>query len=353
MSAPVIAFFNNKGGVGKTSLVYHLAWMYSELGVRVVAADFDPQANLSAAFLDEDRLEEVWGDDNSSQTVFGCVQPITKGMGDIIEAPHLEPVNDDLALLIGDLSLSGFEDTLSDAWPKCLDRNEAAFRAISAFWRILQRAALHHAAHMVLMDMGPNLGAINRAALIGADYVVVPLSPDLFSLQGLRNLGPTLRAWREQWSERIPKNPSGDLPLPGGTMQPAGYVIQQHSVRLARPVRAYDKWIARIPGTYRQYVLDQATGVAVLPSNDPDCLAQLKHYRSLMPLAQEAHKPIFLLKPADGAVGAHMAYVSQAYGDFQALAMAILKRAGVEGPVLGAVTRQLAAKDSEPRGLFG
>ena len=37
-----IAFFNNKGGVGKTSLVYHVAWMLAEHGVRVVAADLDP-----------------------------------------------------------------------------------------------------------------------------------------------------------------------------------------------------------------------------------------------------------------------------------------------------------------------
>jgi hypothetical protein len=248
--------------------------------------------------------------------------------------------------------LSGFEDTLSDAWPKCLDRNEAAFRAISAFWRILQRAALHHGADMVLMDMGPNLGAMNRAALIGADYVVVPLSPDLFSLQGLRNLGPTLRAWREQWSERIPKNPSGNLPLPGGTMQPAGYVIQQHSVRLDRPVRAYAKWIARIPGTYRQFVLDQATGVGVLPSNDPNCLAQLKHYRSLMPLAQEAHKPMFLLKPADGAVGAHMSYVTQAYGDFRMLAMKILNCVGIENAIHGSAPEPPASERVQPRRLF-
>ena len=46
-----IAFFNNKGGVGKTSLVYHLAWMFSDLGVRIVAADLDPQDNLTSMFL--------------------------------------------------------------------------------------------------------------------------------------------------------------------------------------------------------------------------------------------------------------------------------------------------------------
>lgn len=59
MSAPLIAFFNNKGGVGTTSVVYNLAWMLSERGLRVVCADVDPQCSLTSAFLDEDRLEEV------------------------------------------------------------------------------------------------------------------------------------------------------------------------------------------------------------------------------------------------------------------------------------------------------
>lgn len=351
MTAPVIAFFNNKGGVGKTSLVYHLAWMYAEEGIRVVAADFDPQANLTAAFLDEDRLDQVWSDDNRSQTVFGCVQPITKGTGDIRD-PHLELIDDNLALLVGDLALSGFEDELSSVWPECLDGQERAFRVISAFWRIMQGAAREHRARIVLMDMGPNLGAINRAALIGADHVVVPLSPDLFSLQGLRNLGPKLRKWREEWRDRLPKNPAAGLPLPEGKMQPAGYVIQQHSVRLDRPVKAYDKWIARIPHTYREYVLDQLVMVPLLPQDDPNCLAQLRHYRSLMPLAQEAHKPIFLLKPADGAVGGHMDYVRGVYDDFRALAMTILRRTGVEGPALSAALESPAARKLEPGRLF-
>ena len=64
MSVPVITFFNNKGGVGKTSLVYHLSWMFSEMGKRVLALDLDPQANLTAGFLEEDQLEALWGDAN-------------------------------------------------------------------------------------------------------------------------------------------------------------------------------------------------------------------------------------------------------------------------------------------------
>ena len=334
MNPPIIAFFNNKGGVGKTSLVYHLAWMYCDLGLQVVAADLDPQANLTAAFLDEDRLEEIWEgmDAGGYNTVFRCVKPLLTGVGDIA-TPNLEKIEDGLSLLIGDLQLSGFEDELSSQWSDCLDRKERAFRVISAFWRVLSQAASSNNADVVLVDLGPNLGAINRAALIASDYVVVPLSPDLFSLQGLKNLGPTVRRWREEWQERIPKNPASDLLLPTGKMQPVGYIILQHGVRFDRPVKAFQRWIEKIPHTYNSDVLNQQDETATSsPSSDPNRLALLKHYQSLMPMAQESHKPIFHLKPADGAIGAHTSAVKLVYKDFMALAQKIADRTGLVLP---------------------
>jgi cellulose biosynthesis protein BcsQ len=329
MSVPVVAFFNNKGGVGKTSLVYHLSWMYADLGARVLAADLDPQANLTAAFLEEDSLESVWH--GGLTTIAKCVAPLIQGTGDVSE---LTPavVTDDLALLVGDLSLSAFEEQLSDVWPRCLDRDPRAFRVMSAFWRIMQQASEAHRADVILMDLGPNLGAINRAALIAADYVVVPLSPDLFSLQGLKNLGPTLMRWRAEWHERVPKNPVKNLPLPTGKMEPAGYIVQQHSVRLDRPVKAYERWIGRIPQVYSQYVLEVEPPPGLTLEDDPHCLALLKHYRSLVPMAQEARKPVFHLKAADGAIGAHLAAVQDAYKDFRRLARKIAGRISLALP---------------------
>lgn len=326
MSIPVIAFFNNKGGVGKTSLVYHLSWMYADLGWHIVAADLDPQANLTAAFLDEDRLEELWSDDSEPHTIFSAVQPLLEGTGDIVDPPPLEYISEEIALLVGDLLLSGFEDDLSDVWPKCLDGSQRAFRVISAFWRIMQSAATNHSADVILVDVGPNLGAINRAALIAADYVVIPLSPDLFSLQGLRNLGPTLRNWRKEWTDRVARKPRMRLKLPEGRMEPAGYIVLQHSERLNRPVKAYGRWIARIPEVYRTDVLDEPWDGNITVTDDPYNLALLKHYHSLVPMAQEARKAIFHLKPADGAIGAHLNAVKAAYDDFEKLAEAIAER---------------------------
>ncbi len=320
-----IAFFNNKGGVGKTSLVYHLASMYGDLGLGVVAADLDPQANLSSMFLTEDRLEELWPDGEHPQSILGAIRPILKGTGDIAD-PHVEDINDNIGLIVGDLGLATFEDKLSDAWPRCHDRDEAAFRVISAFYRALHRAAESRGAQLILMDVGPNLGAINRAAIIAAEHVAIPLASDLFSLQGLRNLGPTLRHWRGEWRERRKRNLNPDLDLPSGEMVPAGYVVMQHAVRLDRPVQAYSRWMDRIPAEYRLAVLDDNKKVPSGVETDPNCLAQLKHYRSLMPMAMEARKPMFFLKPADGAIGAHTYAVKECYKDFKRLAEKLAKR---------------------------
>ena len=338
MTTPVLTFFNNKGGVGKTSLVFHLAWMFSELGKRVIAIDLDPQANLTSAFLSEDDLEILWDPDDTSQratTVYQCIRPLTE-TGDILQ-PQTQRIGPRLHLVPGDLSLAGFEDMLSAAWPYAMGSEPLYrhFRLLTAFWQVAQMAAKQQNADIILADVGPNLGAINRSALIGTDHVVIPLAADLFSLQGLRNLGPTLQTWRSGWEKRMENWTKPAFDLPSGTMQPAGYVLMQHSERLSRPAKAYKKWADRIPSTYRENILGKSAAILGKSAsqrslqNDKDCLAKLKHYRSLVPMAQEVRKPIFHLTSADGAIGSHSYAAQESWSDFKVLAVAILDRIGL------------------------
>lgn len=321
-----IAFFNNKSGVGKTSLVYHLSWMFADHGIKTLAADIDPQANLTAMFLNEDRLENLWPDSEHPDTVYGAIQPIMRGIGDIAK-PHVEMITQKLGLLAGDLGLSRFEDKLSDAWPRCHNRDESAFRTMTAFHRLVQSGA-DWGAEIVLIDIGPNLGAINRSALLASDQICLPLAPDLFSLQGMKNLGPTLQDWRVIWAELLLKAPA-DIPMPKGTMHPVGYIVMQHSVLGSRPVMAYRRWMNRIPHVYRDSVLNEPTHSLPSVEQDPYCLSLLKHYRSLMAMAMEVRKPIFFLKSADGAIGAHIEAVKNCYDDFQKLAARISANVGI------------------------
>ena len=335
MSCPVLTFFNNKGGVGKTSLVYHLAWMFAEQGKRVVCADIDPQANLTAAFLDEDAVADIWEAEEAGSTIFRCVIPLME-VNDLV-SPQLKKFHENLFLLPGDAALSAFEDTLSEAWPKSLGDSNLyrPLRILSAFWTIKPHAAEQTAAAVILVGIGPNLGAINRSVLIASDFVVIPLGADLYSLQGLKNLGPTLKNWRKQWArrcvnweeERGTSDPNTDaLLLPPGRMQPLGYLCQQYGVRLERPVKAYDKWVQRIPVVYREKVLGEENPSHIRQEDDPCCLATIKHYRSLIPMGQEHRKPIFDLTSADGAIGSHANAVRAAREDFATLADTIWAR---------------------------
>lgn len=108
-------------------------------------------------------------------------------------------------------------------------------------------------------------------------------------------------------------------------MIPLGYIVQQHMVRLSRPVKAYDEWVNRMPAVYHDAVLEDST-TAASPAQDDQCLATLKHYRSLIPMGQESRKPIFELTPADGAIGGHAQAVLNAREDFKRLARILLER---------------------------
>ena len=336
MSVPVLTFFNNKGGVGKTSLVYHLAWMLSDLGYRVLACDLDPQANLTAAFLDESYLEKLWNEDRtappSAQTIMQCIKPLMRVQD--LQSPQIVKITPALELIPGDLALAGFEDTLSLEWPSTVASTDLyrSFRVLTAFSTVMQDGAEQMDASIILADVGPNLGAINRSALIATDYIIVPLGADLFSLQGLRNLGPTLDKWRNDWNHRKEHWKQPEFRLPNGSMKPTGYVVQQHSVRLDRPVKAYDKWVNRMPTEYAQNLLSHSDGpYPKTPAEDKqNALATVKHYRSLVPMAQEVRKPIFHLSTADGAFGSHAAAVDAARQDFRVLAEKIAGRIGLE-----------------------
>ena len=199
---------------------------------------------------------------------------------------------------------------------------------ITAFWQVVQEGAGQSGANIVLVDVGPSLGAINRSALIATDFVAVPLAADLFSRQGLRNLGPTLRRWRVDWTKRRDNWVEPDFDLPAGDMQPIGYLIQQHGVRLSRPVKAYDRWARQMPAEYSRSVLgDETPTVGSDPQADEHCIATVKHYRSLIPLAQDARKPIFSLSAGDGALGSHAVAARGAFHDFKALVENLLQRA--------------------------
>lgn len=255
-----LAVFNGKGGVGKTSLVYHLAHMFTLRGKRVVAADFDPQANLTAMFLGSERIESLWSEGGAT-TIPAAIQPLIEGTGDI------HPIRPQsvaggfegtLALLAGDFALSAFEDELSLQWQRCLNGEPRAFRITSAFGRLLNSAGSALSADIALIDTAPRFGGIDRNALIPADFVIIPIAADLLSIRSLEAVGSALKRWRRDWHSRLEKAPCTlDFTLPQGEMRPLGYVVTRSPLHMRRAAKDFQNWIEKAPEVYRESVLEE------------------------------------------------------------------------------------------------
>jgi chromosome partitioning protein len=336
MNAPIIAFFNPQGNVGTTSLVYHLAWMYQGLGLQVLALDLDPQASLTAMLVDEDRLAEIWERDNKPNTVAKCIQPLINGIGDVAN-PLLELIEDGFLLLSGDLSLSELEEDLSCAWLRCLNSQQKLpdlttnpLDLVSVFWQLIRRITDTDRVDIVLLDLGANLGSINRSALLAADYTIVPLTLDIFSLQGLNHLQPTLNRWQREWQELMTKNSILASNLPVGKFQPLGYMIWQHSIRFDRSMPDSKSLLTQVANIYQDNFTLPSISIKPNWADDPNCLALLKNYQSLMPMALAARKAMFQLKPADGATGAYSQAVRDVSEDFRQLAQKIAQLTHIE-----------------------
>ncbi len=105
-------------------------------------------------------------------------------------------------------------------------------------------------------------------------------------------------------------------------MEPLGYVVMQPSMRLDRPVQAYGRWLDRLPDTYAEFVLGSR------PGGESHEVATVRNYRSLMPLAHDARKPMYDLRAADGAVGSTQRYVANCRTEFETLTQDVLQRLG-------------------------
>lgn len=307
--ATVIGFLGSKTGAGTTSFVYHLAWLYAEQGYRVLAVDLDPQPNLTVRMVDEERLSNLW----TKMVVDLDVQ----ARGEVFDLVR-EPVASDLELLIGNPHLTNEEETLAQSWQHCRDGTDLAFHWLLSFHRQIDRAAKNARVDVVLVDLASSPSAINRAALLACQYVVTLVTADLLSTHELFSLLPRIREWRKEWRQLRRRNQLGRQG-PKSFAEPVGFVFREHPLRVDRSTTV---WAQRSQLAYAAaFELEPPTDLA----DDPNRLGTLKWYGSVLPMAEEARKPIFHLKPADGALGAHAAVVREARKNFEEIAARIAR----------------------------
>lgn len=317
----IVSIFNNKGGVGKTTYMYHVAHLLAEEGNCVLMVDCDSQCNLTAYSLSDVEIRKSWAPDGNS--IFRNIEPVYRTTGDIRNRAPSRAVNarGNLFIVPGDLRLSDFEDRLGDTWNSAKGGSEPDIRAQSAIHRYIHLAAEKVGADLVLIDLGPNLGALNRSVLASSDYFITPVAPDLFSIQGTENLGNKLVSWRKDWDQVNASWNDPSISIPAGSPRYLGYVIQQHNIRtnaagMTNGWQIYGDEL--IPAITRNIVNKLKPLQQVIEWDGDDYkLGQIPNLHSLIPYSMDAKKPIFYCNSSDGLNGAHISKARESAKHFE------------------------------------
>ena len=345
-----ICFFNNKGGVGKTTLVCNVAsYLSTHLKQRVLLVDADPQCNSTQLIVNEEKLADRYASEEGQgyyarkrpedpSTLYDILEPIAKGESAITtDINPMAGINNrfGLDLLMGNPRVALLEDQLSQAWVNFGGGEIGGARKTN--WNSQLLDLLRPRYDMVFFDVGPSLGALNRSVLVGVDYFVTPLGCDIFSIAGIDNLALWLGDWlkwydrslitcREKWGD------FGTSVVREDTAHIArfvGYTVQQYITKLIRGERratkAYEAILKRIP---------EAVFKELHPLVSPSLVESQLHLGdvpnmfSLVPLAQNANAPITALSSSDGLIGTQYSQKDSYVGFIKALAEKVLANTG-------------------------
>lgn len=313
-----IAMFNNKGGVGKTTLTCNIASYFArEMNLRVLVVDCDPQCNATQLIMGEEFATEFYWNNvgvAAVTTIRDVLKPIEDGDAHI--STSIQPILGSrnrfgTDVLPGHPGLSIIEDRLGAAWHELLGGDIGGIRKTN--WNTALAASLSDRYDVVLYDLGPSLGSINRCVLIGCDYFVTPMGADIFSILGVRNIANWIGHWLGLYQNSLAlsqqRNP-GRLQEyciaadPGISHGYLGYTMQQYITKSKEghriPTARYENIINMVPNVIGESLQPYLRAGLSL---DMAHLGDVPHLYSLIPLAQSVAAPILSLKSSDGLVG--------------------------------------------------
>ena len=244
-----VVFTNNKGGVGKTTLAFSIGVELSKKGFKVALVDLDPQCNLTLQALGHQFYDVTLF--SGAPTIYDVLKPKIEGSGDIDASIEPVHVRDNLYTIPGDIRLSLYENLLLSAYNDAAAGNPRGYSDTSAIDRYLNEIGAVEEIDVFIIDTSPSLGVLNRVIFLGAEYFVVPMTPDCYSVQGINNLGTVYEGWKRQWRNTARAAiVAGDIPanqVLAGDALFIGYIINAFNVYAERALRRQDDWLQKIP----------------------------------------------------------------------------------------------------------
>jgi cellulose biosynthesis protein BcsQ len=198
-----ISVFNNKGGVGKTTLTFHLAHALALLGNKALIVDLDPQCNLTILSMKDERIFAIWDQEEPYVPDFGAygeasaderdnlikharsshflLKATEDGQTDLEATPPPVKMGNNIWLLPGRLTLHSYEDKIGERWSNAYKGDPLGVRTITQVRTIATRYAKKNKYDFIIFDTSPSLGMLNRVILSMTDGFIIPCLPDKFA----------------------------------------------------------------------------------------------------------------------------------------------------------------------------
>ncbi len=317
-----ISVFNNKGGVGKTTLTYHLAHALAAMGKKVLIFDLDPQCNITALSVPQEWLLDVWEKEDryiedfkntrekdeaafkkmnrQTRTIHYLLAPTQEGTADLDILPPPVELANNLHLIPGRLTMHLYEDKISSRWSDVYQGDPLAIRTITRIRELSEQYAELYQYDFVIMDTSPSLGALNKVIISTTDGFLIPCAPDMFSLYGIRNLGNALGVWQKQFrtiyqllsEEKRKQFPEKFVSLLGFTIYNAKKYTGNSPWDLAK---AHYNYAMRIPSAIIEYIPMEVRGhieesIMALPIGNTSIMHT---HNTLTGMSQKYHLPMW------------------------------------------------------------
>lgn len=324
----IATFYNNKGGVAKTTTVFNLAvFLAKMLGKKVLLVDCDPQCNCTELFFCS---TENYDDPDAplpGTSIYDALKPRFDGDAARIDAKKValtaSPIYENLYLLRGDINFSRAEQHFSVAIAQAVTESVHEKNTYAVLTRLFRDLGELHEFDYILCDVGPSAGSITRLVILACDGVFIPTAPDRFSFQAVQGMGSIFSDWLTRHEAVTASFEPFGLKAYFPKTQFFGAILNNYKIHRAGQKKAsYQKWETRVKEALIT-LLKSPNSTKLVPSSadllEEPFIASVRDVGPMAPVAQLVGKAIFDINQQDTELASSDGdyYRGAVWGDWQ------------------------------------
>jgi cellulose biosynthesis protein BcsQ len=306
-----ITFYNNKGGVSKTTSLFNVAVYLAHIKKRkVLLIDADSQCNLTELFFAPN--DDFYSDPSYSlpgDSLLDIFRARLDGAAAKIDVTEIKVATSNiyksLDIIRGDIEFSAqAEPYFGSAINQAITTNVNEKNTYVSFRRLVQDLFQLRGYDYIFIDLGPSSGAITRLVFLASHYFFVPVTPDRFCYLGVTTLPKLIESWIEH--DQIVLKTLRPYGIEDDFSSPVflGAINQNFQIHRSQIKESYQKWVRKIRTEIKTGLLNsKVIRIAKHFKSDSDpFICSIENIGQLAPVSQMLGKAVFDLRQEDTAL---------------------------------------------------